>query len=139
MVRLSKNFTLQEFTKSQTAIRKGIDNTPAERHLENAKLLFEKVVQPVRDNFGPTVINSGYRGPDLNYARYAHGCATTSTGLVVVAGGYGKPALDLLGWLSPSYEVDSVEILQGTNPDNQRWTLGKIPLISLCHFVKNYE
>ena len=68
MVRLSKNFTLQEFTKSQTAERKGIDNTPAEAHLENAKILFEKVVQPVRDHFGPTIINSGYRGPDLNYA-----------------------------------------------------------------------
>ena len=59
MVRLSKNFTLQEFTKSQTAERKGIDNTPAEAHLENAKILFEKVVQPVRDHFGPTIINSG--------------------------------------------------------------------------------
>ena len=44
MVRLSKNFTLQEFTKSQTAIRKGIDNTPAEAHLENAKLLLHPVV-----------------------------------------------------------------------------------------------
>ena len=68
MVRLSKNFTLQEFTKSQTAERKGIDNTPAEAHLENAKILFEKVVQPVRDHFGPTIINSGYRGPKLNEA-----------------------------------------------------------------------
>ena len=68
MVRLSKNFTLQEFTKSQTAIRQGIDNTPGDVHLNNAKVLFEKVVQPVRNNFGVTVINSGYRGPALNEA-----------------------------------------------------------------------
>ena len=61
MVRLSKNFTLQEFTKSQTALRQGIDNTPGEEHLHNAKTLFEKVVQPVREKFGVTVINSGYR------------------------------------------------------------------------------
>ena len=75
-MRLSKNFTLTEYTKSQTALRQGIDNTPGDEHLEAAKTLFEKVVQPVRDNFGPTVINSGYRGPDLNKA--VGGSATTN-------------------------------------------------------------
>lgn len=67
-MRLSKNFTLQEFTKSQTALRQGIDNTPLPEHLDAAKHLFETVVQPVRDQFGVTVINSGYRGPELNEA-----------------------------------------------------------------------
>ena len=67
-MQLSENFTLAEFTKSQTATRKGLDNTPGEDHLESAKALFENVVQPVRDNFGVTVINSGYRGPALNEA-----------------------------------------------------------------------
>ena len=57
MVRLSKNFTLQEYIKSQTATRKGLDNTPNEEHLAKAKVLFENVVQKVRDNFGVTVIN----------------------------------------------------------------------------------
>ena len=42
---LSKNFTLIEFTKSQTALRMGIDNTPNDEHLSNAKKLFENVVQ----------------------------------------------------------------------------------------------
>jgi len=67
-MRLSTNFTLAEFTKSQTATRKGLDNTPGEEHLANAKELFENVVQKVRENFGVTVINSGYRGPALNEA-----------------------------------------------------------------------
>jgi len=67
-MRLSKNFTLQEFTKSQTATRLGLDNEPNRSHLSNAKDLFKWVVQPVRDHFGPTVINSGYRGPALNTA-----------------------------------------------------------------------
>jgi len=67
-MKLSKNFTLAEFTKSQTAERKGIDNTPEGDHLEAAKALFENVVQPVRNCFGPTVINSGYRSPALNEA-----------------------------------------------------------------------
>jgi|TARA_A100001011_G_scaffold205016_1_gene213175 zinc D-Ala-D-Ala carboxypeptidase len=68
MVRLSKNFTLQEYTKSQTALRLGIDNNPSEEHLIKTKTLFDKVVQPVRDHFGVTVINSGYRGIKLNEA-----------------------------------------------------------------------
>ena len=67
-MRLSTNFTLAEFTKSQTASRKGLDNTPGPEHLESAKALFENVVQKIRDNFGVTVINSGYRGPALNEA-----------------------------------------------------------------------
>ena len=67
-MKLSKNFTMAEFTKSQTAERRGIDNTPQGDHLEAAKALFENVVQPIRDNFGPTVLNSGYRSPELNEA-----------------------------------------------------------------------
>ena len=68
MVRLSENFSLQEYTKSQTALRQGLDNTPNEDHMASATALFENVVQKVRDNFGVTVINSGYRGPALNTA-----------------------------------------------------------------------
>ena len=67
-MKLSKNFSLAEFTKSQTAERKGIDNTPQGEHMDAAVALFENVVQPVRDEFGPTVINSGYRSPELNEA-----------------------------------------------------------------------
>ena len=67
-MKLSRNFSLTEFTKSSSALRLGIDNTPEGEHLEAAKLLFESVVQPVRDEFGLTVINSGYRCPALNEA-----------------------------------------------------------------------
>ena len=67
-MKLSRNFSLTEFTKSSSAFSLGIDNTPEGEHLEAAKLLFESVVQPVRDEFGLTVINSGYRCPALNEA-----------------------------------------------------------------------
>lgn len=67
-MQISKNFTMAEFVKSDTATKLGIDNTPEGEHLENAKALFENVVQKVRDHFGPTVINSGYRSPELNEA-----------------------------------------------------------------------
>ena len=66
---LSANFTLKELTKSETATRLGLDNTPNDEALENLKLLCEKVLQPVRDHFGKSVtVNSGYRSPESNAA-----------------------------------------------------------------------
>jgi len=65
-MKLTSNFSLSELTKSQTAERKGIDNTPSTEHQENLKLLCESILQPVRDHFGKVVtISSGYRSPEL--------------------------------------------------------------------------
>ncbi len=63
---LTKNFSLLELTKSQTAERKGIDNTPSTEHQENLKSLCTAILQPVRDHFGQVVsVSSGYRSPEL--------------------------------------------------------------------------
>ena len=65
-MQLSENFSLNEFTKSDTAVRKGIDNTPNDVHLENMKALCENVLQKVRSHFGKSVrITSGYRSSEL--------------------------------------------------------------------------
>ena len=108
MVRLSKNFTLQEFTKSQTAERKGIDNTPAEAHLENAKILFEKVVQPVRDHFGPTIINSGYRGPALNEAVGGSSKSQHCKGEAADIECPGTGNYDVAKWISENLDFDQL-------------------------------
>jgi len=66
-MRLSKNLTLQEVTKSATAIKKGISNEPTIEHLENLKALAENIFQPMRDYFGvPIAVSSGYRSAELN-------------------------------------------------------------------------
>jgi len=62
---LSRNFTLQELIKSDTAVRKGIDNNPNADQIEKLKLLCERVLQPVRDQFGRVKVTSGYRSPEL--------------------------------------------------------------------------
>jgi len=62
---LTRNFTLQELIKSDTAIRKGIDNNPNADQVEKLKRLCENILQPVRDYFGRVKITSGYRSPDL--------------------------------------------------------------------------
>jgi hypothetical protein len=65
-MKLSANFNLAELTKSQTATRKGIDNTPSPGHQDNLKSLCEAILQPVREHFGRVVtVTSGYRSPEL--------------------------------------------------------------------------
>ena len=108
MVRLSTNFTLQEFTKSQTALRQGIDNTPDDEHLENAKELFENIVQQVRDNFGVTVINSGYRGPALNEAVGGSATSQHCKGEAVDIECPGTPNYDVAKWIEENLEFDQL-------------------------------
>lgn len=68
-MKLSPNFALSEFTKSQTASRRLIDNTPGRQEVDALRLLCVKVLEPVRAHFErPVVISSGYRSPALNRA-----------------------------------------------------------------------
>tara|TARA_R110000851_G_scaffold293434_1_gene448053 strand:+ start:383 stop:841 length:459 start_codon:yes stop_codon:yes gene_type:complete len=65
-MKLTENFSLNELTKSQTAERKGIDNTPSPEHQDNLKSLCTYVLQPIRDHFSRVVsVSSGYRSPEL--------------------------------------------------------------------------
>jgi hypothetical protein len=66
-MKLSAHFDLAEFTRSESAKREGLDNTPPQEHLENIKTLCEKVLEPIRLRFGPINISSGYRGKMLNH------------------------------------------------------------------------
>jgi hypothetical protein len=68
-MQLSKNLSLAEVTRSETAKRRGVSNMPTEAHIANFKLLAEKVFQPIREHFGvPIHISSGYRSAALNKA-----------------------------------------------------------------------
>ena len=62
---LTRNFSLLELTKSDTAIRKGIDNNPNADQIEKLKALCENILQPVRDHFGRVKITSGFRSVEL--------------------------------------------------------------------------
>jgi zinc D-Ala-D-Ala carboxypeptidase len=108
MVRLSTNFTLQEFTKSQTALRQGIDNTPGPEHLANATELFRNVVQKVRDKFGVTVINSGYRGPALNEAVGGSSRSQHCKGEAVDIECPGTPNYDVAKFIEDTLDFDQL-------------------------------
>jgi zinc D-Ala-D-Ala carboxypeptidase len=66
---LSEHLTLKEVTSSNTAKRLGISNEPTPEHLNNLKLVAEKVFEPIRNHFGkPIKVSSGYRSKELNSA-----------------------------------------------------------------------
>ena len=65
-MKLSENFTLDELTKSQEAIRLGILNEPNDEHITNLILLCKNILQPIRNYFKiPVSISSGYRSAAL--------------------------------------------------------------------------
>ena len=68
-MKLTSHFTLSEFTYSETAQRKNIDNTPSPNAIANIKALCEEVLEPAREEYGRAmIISSGYRSEQLNKA-----------------------------------------------------------------------
>ena len=64
---LTTNFTLSELTKSETALRKGLNNEPTQDIISALQSLAFNVLQPLRDHYGKAIkINSGYRSPEVN-------------------------------------------------------------------------
>lgn len=64
-----KYFSIGEMTRSDTARRLGIDNTPSNDIKKNLTLFIEKVLDPIREDWGsPIIVSSGYRCPELNKA-----------------------------------------------------------------------
>ena len=64
-MQLSRNFSLQELIKSDTAIRLDINNNPNSGQIEKLKALCENILQPVRDHFGRVKVTSGFRSEQL--------------------------------------------------------------------------
>ena len=122
-MKLSANFSLAEMTKSQTALRKGINNEPSTEHVENLIHLAETVLQPVREHFGkPVAISSGYRSPELCEAI---GSSSKSQHAKGEAADFEIPGVDnkkLATWISKNTEFDQLilEFYDGVDP-NSGW------------------
>jgi uncharacterized protein YcbK (DUF882 family) len=116
-MRLSKNFVLSEFTKSDTGTRLGIDNTPPPQAVENLKLLVALVLQPLADHFKTVTVNSGFRSLELNKAI---GGATNSQHLSGLAADIEVPGVsnyDLACWIRDNLKFDQL-ILEYYTPGN---------------------
>jgi len=115
-MQLSEHFKLNEFTKSETAIRKRIDNTPGPEHAQNLKNVCEKILEPVRKHFGkPVRINSGYRGAALNAAVGGSSKSQHCNGEAVDFEIDGLPNPDLAKWVAENCDFDQI-ILEFYDP-----------------------
>ena len=121
---LSKNLTLAEVTKSTTAKRLGIDNTPDDWVTENLRQTAINIFQPLRDSFGcPIYVSSGYRSADLNTAiggsrRSQH---VEGRALDLDADVYGGCTnAQIFNWIKENLEFDQL-IWEFGDDDNPDW------------------
>ena len=108
-MKLTENFSLNELTKSQSAERKGIDNTPGPNHQENLKSLCEMILQPVRDHFGQVVsVSSGYRSPELCVAIGSSTQSQHAKGEAADFEIFGVSNKELADWINENLDYDQL-------------------------------
>lgn len=106
---LSEYFSLSEFTRSQTASRLGIDNTPPEHVKKRLELLAREVLEPTRAHFGrPVRISSGYRCLALNEAVGSKESSQHLKGEAVDFEIPGVPNIDVACWIRDNLEKDQL-------------------------------
>lgn len=123
-MKLSRNLSLAEVTKSATATRRGIANEPTVEHLENLKAIAENIFQPIRDEFMcPVFVSSGYRSESLNNAIGGSKTSQHSKGeaLDLDADVYGVITnADIFHYIEDRLDYDQLIWEFGTN-ENPNW------------------
>ena len=122
-MKLSDNFTLDELTKSQEAIRLGIPNEPNDEHITNLILLCKNILQPIRNYFKiPVSISSGYRSPELCEAIGSSSKSQHTKGQAADFEIFGIANKELSDWITTNLEYDQC-ILEfwNENEPNSGW------------------
>ena len=124
MTRLTPHFTLEEFTFSQTAARKGIDNTPHEGILDNLCVLANGM-EDVRNLLNaPIHVSSGYRCPELNAILGSKPTSAHVKGLACdfTSNAYGSPQIIFADIISSDIPYDQC-LLEFVKPNvpNSGW------------------
>ena len=123
-MKLTENFSLNELTKSQTAARKGIDNTPSTEHQDNLKSLCEMILQPIRDHFGQVVsVSSGYRSPELCVAIGSSTKSQHAKGQASDFEIFGVSNKELADYINENLDYDQLilEYWKGEDEPNSGW------------------
>ena len=117
-MQLSRNFKLQEFTKSQLAVRHGIINKPGSGEIKNLENLCYEILEPIRAHFDskPLIITSGFRCLELNrklgssdQSAHVSGCACDFEIPSI-------PNIKVIYWLVNNVDFDQA-ILEHYNPE----------------------
>ena len=115
---LSRNFSLAEATKSQAALRIGIDNTPPPEVIERLRLTAEAILQPVRDHFQiPFTPSSWYRSEQVNRLAGSKETSQHILGYAVDFEVPGVPNMELATWIRNNLQFDQL-ILEYWAPDD---------------------
>lgn len=102
---LSPNFTLSEMTKSETALRHGMDNSPNQEQISNMQALAVNVLQPIRDHYKRGVkVNSGFRHPDVNAAVGGSRTSDHTRGMAADIEIPGVANAELAGWIQQNLD-----------------------------------
>ena len=117
---LSKNFSLDEMCKSQTADRLGIANNPTADAIYNMGYLAENILQPLRNEYGAYMVSSGYRCVDLCLAIGSKATSQHALGQAADFEICGISNLDLAEWISDNLEYDQL-ILECYKGGNTGW------------------
>ena len=120
---ISKHISDREGVYSITATRRGIDNTPDKEHLNNMKLLAEKIFEPLRKWVGgPIRINSFYRGPELNKAIGGSSKSQHCKGqaMDIDDNGCHKTNAEMYAWIKDNVDFDQM-IWEFGDDENPNW------------------
>jgi hypothetical protein len=117
-MKLSKNFNLAELIK--TNVRQ-FDNMPNMTAIDNLQLLVDNVLQPVRDHFGPVVVTSGYRSPEVNKAIGGSATSDHTRGMAADFEVLGVPNREVARWVIENLKTKQTILeFPGANP-NDGW------------------
>ena len=106
-MQLSKHFKLSEFTKSQTAARLGIDNTPPEEVIPKLTFLCSQILEPLREKIDkPIIVTSGYRSAKLCEARGSNANSQHCKGEAVDIEALGMSTLNLAEMIINNFDFD---------------------------------
>ena len=120
---ISKHISDKEGVYSNTATRRGIDNTPNDEQLDNMGLIAEKVFEPLREWVGgPIKINSFYRSPELNTAIGGSATSQHCKGQAIdIDDTFGKATnAEMYYWIKKNLDFDQM-IWEFGDDDNPNW------------------
>ena len=119
-MQLSKHFKIEEFTKSMTATRKGIDNTPGAGEIKNLENLCYEILEPLRAKFDkPITITSGYRSPALSEAIGSKSTSQHCKGMACDLEIFSIANIKVAYWIQNNCDFDQL-ILEFLNPKNDK-------------------
>ncbi|MBY5962115.1 D-Ala-D-Ala carboxypeptidase family metallohydrolase [Marinobacter nauticus] len=147
-MKIAKNFTLEEFLKSDTADQHNITNDIDDlQHLVNLTALTNTILQPTRDHFKQfLIITSGYRNNQVNSLVSGSDTSQHRTGQAVDFYVIDKKAKDVVMYIAANYDFDQMIYYTATGHIHLSYTFdtnrkqlminrdGKLEISNINHF-----